>query len=306
MISDPRPFGSIPTGQRGYLTRRQANAGGVSDAMLRSRTQSGLLDQHGVRTFASPLLPHTQLGALQALMLDIGGPVWAFGPTAGALHDYDDCPLVQPFHLVTERDRNVRRLGHVIHSVVELEPLDREQAYGLAVVSPTRTLIDLARSATPRQLTAALDSALRDGKTTEDFLHRRIADLRSSGRYGIPALLAVIEGSEATRGGHSWLERRFLELVGSAGLPVPETQVVLSRRDQRLIRVDCFFRAQRLVVELLGYRWHRTRAQMASDAERANRLTLDGHRLLQFPYSVIAGSPERVVLDLSKGLAAAA
>ena len=102
-------------------------------------------------------------------------------------------------------------------------------------------MIDLARFVGAGELTTALDAALRDGLTSEDLLHRRIASLRSSGRYGIPLLLAVIEGSEITRGGHSWLERRFLELCASANLPRPLTQQVLSRAQDRLVRVDCRF-----------------------------------------------------------------
>lgn len=81
--------------------------------------------------------------------------------------------------------------------------------------------------------------------------------------------------------------------------------MVLGRRDQRLIRVDCFFRDHNLVVEVLGYRWHRTRAQLENDADRANRLILAGERLLQFPYSAIAGAPEQVIVDLRTGLAMA-
>ena len=270
--------------------------------MLRGRIQSGLLDQIGVRTYASPLLPKTPLGQLTALILDVGEPVWAFGRTAAALHGMDGFPLAAPFHLVTERSRNVSRVGHVIHTVVGLEPIDREIAQELAATSPTRTLIDLARHETSHALMLALDSAIRDLQTTEDFLHRRINELRSKGRYGIPQLLSVIEGVEITRGGHSWLERRFLELIRAEGVPAPETQVVLSRRSDRLVRVDCWFASARLVVELLGYRWHRTPLQMARDAERANQLMLDGHRMLQFPYSVVAEKPAEMMVDLRRAL----
>ncbi len=270
--------------------------------MLRSRIQSGLLHKAGVRTFASPVPSPSETGALQALMLDIGDPVWAFGPTAAALNGFDEFIVAAPFHLVTERVRNVHRVGHSIHTVAALPLLDRAVACGIATTSATRTIIDLARHVSPALVTAALDSALRDGLTSEDFLHGRISSLRSKGRYGIPKLLAIIEGSEASRGGHSWLERRFLQLVADAGLPRPVAQVVLSRSGQRLIRVDCFFAEAALVVEVLGYRWHRTELQMSRDAERANRLMLDGQRMLQFTYSTIAEHPVRVMVDLSEAL----
>lgn len=81
-------------------------------------------------------------------------------------------------------------------------------------------------------MTAALDGALRDGLVSEGFLHGRISALRGRGRYGVPALLEVIEGGEITRGAHSWLERETLRLIGAAGLPLPLAQQVLERRGE--------------------------------------------------------------------------
>jgi hypothetical protein len=172
-------------------------------------------------------------------------------------------------------------------------------------MSATRTMIDVARFVRPDRLTAALDAALRDGLTSEEALHRRITQLRSSGRYGIPQLLAVIEGSEITRGGHSWLERRFLELCGRAMLPRPATQQVLTRTGDRLVRVDCRFPGTRVVVELLGYRWHRTKAQMSRDAERQNALILDGLLPIQFTYDQVTLDPDGTIDTVRRTLAVA-
>jgi hypothetical protein len=302
MTTKGRPLRTIATGQRGFFTRQQANADGVTDAMLRSRTQSGLLQKHGKSTFSSAFLNPTALDELQALILDIGGEVWAFGPTAAALDGCDGFVLQAPFHLVTERKRNVHRVGHHIHTVTSLPLIDRAWAHGFPKTSATRTIIDLARHGTAEEVTRALDSALRDLLTTERFLHKRITKLRSKGRYGIPQLLAIIEGEEITRGGHSYLERRFLEIVAEAGLPKPETQVVLSRAGDRLVRVDCFFRDADLVVEVLGYRWHRTELQMSIDARRANQLMLEGKRMLQFTYKQIVETPRQTTKVLRTAL----
>ena len=298
-----RRLAANATGQHGFVTRRQANADGVTNAMLRSRVSSGNLEQSGVRTFTSALVPRTAIGDLQELMLDIGDPIWACGVTAAALQGFDGYRLAPPFHVVLPDTRNVRRLGHVVHASADLALVDTAVVQGIPTTSPTRTLIDLARFETTERLTAALDSALRDGGTAERFLHRRIAELRSSGRYGIPRLLDVIDGAELSRGGHSWLERRFLELVGTAGLQRPTTQAVLSRRRDRTIRVDCHFGGTQIVVELLGYRWHRTKQQMQSDAERINRLQLDGFIVIQFTYEHIAVYPQAMLTTLREALA---
>ena len=298
MTTQGRPLRAIATGQRGIFSRRQANAGGVTDAMLRSRIQSGHLNKLGVRTFASPFQPSSPLGQLQALMLDVGDPVWASGTTAAALHGFDGYVLKPPFQLVTSRGRNVRRLGHVIRTSGDLPLIDCCSVQGLAATTPTRTLIDLVRSDPSGPITNAVDSAIRNLGTTEDFLHRRISALRSSGRYGIPRLLAIIEGQEATRGGQSWLERRFLEIVADARLPRADTQVVMSRARDKLVRVDCYFRDRGVVVELLGYRWHRTQLQMVRDAERMNRLALQDIRMVQFTYSHVAADAIYILATL--------
>ena len=221
---------------------------------------------------------------------------------AAALERFEGFRLAPPYHLFTERNRNVRRVGVVIHTSEQLEPLDRETVAGLPVTAPARTLIDLAAMAPRDVLTAALDGALRDGLISEEFLHGRINALRGKGRYGIPTLLEVIEGIEITRGAHSWLEREVLRMLDAAGVPLPMPQQVLGRRGDRLIRVDFRFPRTPLVVEALGYRWHRTGAQMRIDAERMNRLTMDGSVVLQFTYSHVVERPDYVVQGIVEAL----
>jgi hypothetical protein len=279
----------------------------LSPDQVRRRVRSGVLRRVGVRTLASPFGPSTALAELAALLLDCGagpdGGAWASGPTAAALHGFDGFVLKTPFDVTVLRGRNIQRVRHHVHTTISLPLVDRAEVSGVPTTSATRTLIDLARHVGPKRLTAALDSALRDGLTAEHALHRRIVDLRASGRYGIPKLLEVMEGSEATRGGHSWLERRFLELCAEAGLPRPIAQQRLGQAGGRLIRVDCRFPATPVVVELLGYRWHRTAAQMARDSERINRLQLDGHVVLQYGYDTVVNHSAAMLTEITGAIA---
>ena len=298
-----RRLSTTATGQHGAFTKKQAIAAGFTDAQLRSRVQSGSLERPGVHTYRSPLTPRSQIGDLTTLVLDIGEPCWISGPTLGALWCFDTYRLGRPFHLTVPRGRMMQRSGAVIHTTESIPLLDRDRIDGLPVMSATRAIIDLARSESAERLTLALDSALRDGLTSEEFMHGRIAALRGSGRYGIPRLLDVIDGVELSRGGHSWLERRFLELIGNAGLPRPRTQQILTRTRSRTVRVDCEFIEVPLVVELLGYRWHRTKEQMSRDAERINALQFAGYFVMQITYEQIALHPDNVVADVLAALA---
>lgn len=134
------------------------------------------------------------------------------------------------------------------------------------------------------------------------MLHRRLVALRASGRHGLPRLLGIVERHELAAGAYSWLEREFLRLMDDAGLPRPLAQQVLGRRRDRLIRVDFRWAGTPLVVEVLGYHWHRTTAQMAIDSERMNQLVIGGFTCLQFTYSHVTAEPDYVVALVRRAL----
>jgi hypothetical protein len=238
---------------------------------------------------------------LSDLLLDIGES-WASHQTAAAIHKFDGFTLRMPFHATVARGRNVQRAASHIHTTSTLPLADRSEVDGFRVTSPTRTIIDLAASTHPDALLAAIASAFRDGQSSEQFLHERILALRGSGRAGCRRLVNVLEGEEIRLGTPSWLERRYLELIASAGLPTPRTEVTLTRVRDRLVRVDCSFEGTDVIVELLGYRWHRTKEQMRRDAERLNQLLLDGFRGFQFTYDQVVDDPASTVTTTRRAL----
>lgn len=269
--------------------RRTADTNGQFDNELRGRDSSGLLLRH--------------FDHLQQLLADIAEPVFVSHHTAAALHGVDGFHLAPPFHVTVPRGRNIARLAHVVHTSTHLQPIDRETARGLPVTSPTRTLVDLSGCLQVQEVQVVLDCMIRDRLTTESFLHRRVHDLRGKGRYGIPRLLEAIERSEAGRGDHSWLEREYRRLVEGAGLPSPLSQRVTGRRNGTLIRVDFLFPGTPVIVEVLGYRWHRTTAQMSIDAARMNELVLAGKVPLQFTYEQVVDDPQGVLRSTARALA---
>jgi hypothetical protein len=282
------------------VSRRAATADGQRhDVLLRSRDLSGIRSRGN-----SPLIYARNLLELRELIASVGPPTWAYGRTSAALYGFDGYALEPPFHVVVPRERSVNRIGHIIHRGRDITRLDMTEVDGIPTMSATRTIIDLAGSETRERLAVAIESALRDRLTSEDFEHRRIVELRCRGRGGLAQLVSVLEGNEITRGGHSWLERRFLALLAEMGLPRPLTQVIVGKRNQRLIRVDCRFPGTNVVVELLGYRFHRTPMQMQNDAERMNRMILDGLYPLQATYMDVAGESPTMMASLREALGA--
>jgi very-short-patch-repair endonuclease len=298
----------VASAQHGAFSRQQAHDAGLTDHQLRNRRRDGVVEQIGPNAFRLPGTGTTPIARLVGLMIDIGDPVWAAGPTAAALHRLDGFELGEPFHVVILRSRQVRRVGAVVHQTQHLLPTDVTERSGVATVKATRTLIDLARMVDRVTLTRALDSALRDRLTSEEALLRRVAKLdgRGHGRLGTEQLLAVLEGVEIERGGQSYLEREFLVMLDRFGLPRPRTQVVLGRAGGSLVRVDCHFPGTNVVVELLGYRFHRTPAQLSRDAVRMNELLARGLRPYQFSYRHVIEEPDLVVRTLLQALRHAA
>jgi len=303
MTNTYRRILAVASGQLGLLSRRQANGVGVTNAQLRSRVSSGSLIQVGTDTFRLPGAPTSASAELRALMLDVGGEVWASGPTAAALHGFDGYRLEAPFDVTIMRGRDVQRIGHRVHTTTRLELIDRAVLGQVAVLSGARTLIDLARTQPVERLTTAFDSGLRDGKFNESLVHRRIVALRSTGRYGMPRLLEAIEGAEAISGAHSWLEREYLRIIAVAGLPRPDPQQVLTSASGRLVRVDFRFPGTPVVVEVLGYRFHRSREQLRRDTERMNALLRDGLLPYQFSYEQVVDDPDSVIDETRTALA---
>ena len=304
MTETTRRIATIATGQLGAFTRTQAHDAGLSDRQLRSRVQSGFLVKTGTNTYRIAGTPVTLRSELTELMLDLGDETWCYGPTAAALHGFDGYALRRPFHVMLPRERSITRWNVRPHRTDALPLIDQARADGLRVTSAARTLIDLARVLPSDDLASCVDSALRDGLISEDLLHRRIVALRSQGRYGLPLLQSVLAGWEVIRGGHSWLEREYLRLLDAVGLPKPEMQQVLTRAGDRLVRVDCRFAGSNVVVELLGYEFHRSKAALARDAQRANALLLEGFRPYQFTYGHVVAEPAWVTDTTRRALLA--
>jgi very-short-patch-repair endonuclease len=160
------------------------------------------------------------------------------------------------------------------------------------VTSPLRTLLDLA---------ATLDPADLERTVNEAQVLRLVGahDLAVAGRHGAPKLRAAARiEPRITR---SRLERAMLALVRRAGLPVPETSVLI--HDQL---VDFYWPDHRLVVETDGYDVHATRARFEADRARDARLVAAGYVVLRFTWRQLEEEPEVVAARLAAALALSA
>ena len=163
---------------------------------------------------------------------------------------------------------------------------------GFACTSASRTIVDMMGAVTERELEDAVDSALRLGWTSETFLRRRFGELRHRGLRGASVLDRVLDGT----GGHSRLERTFLELVGRAGLPRPTCQRVVRAHGRFVARTDFTFEVTPLLIcEVAGHGTHATRRQRQRDEQRRTELQLLGATVVTFTYEDVTERPSWVL-----------
>lgn len=95
-------------------------------------------------------------------------------------------------------------------------------------------------------------------------------------------------------GTKSRLERRFLRLCRSAGIPPPRVNFWIPLPIAAGgYEVDCCWPEQRLVVELDSRRHHATTRAFRNDRERDRDLTLAGWRVVRYTWWDVAERAER-------------
>lgn len=190
-----------------------------------------------------------------------------------------------------------RRHAGVRCHVSAVPAVDRAEIDGIPVTALARTALDYAESSSPRQLRAALEAGQR-----RLMLDARAFDLviaRNHGRRGLrPLRLALAELIDEPPWTQSELEERFRELLLGSGLPMPSFNVPVAGS-----LVDCAWVAQRLIVELDGFAFHRGRASFEDDRRRDRALAVAGWRVVRITYRQIVEQPERVIDDLRRLLA---
>ena len=203
--------------------------------------------------------------------------LWAFRPAAGPLVD-----------VTTTRSRHGER-GIRVHRVRALDPEDRTRRDGIPVTTVARTLLDLAETVSPTQLQRAFEEADRLGLL--DVRALECLGDRCPGRRGLKPLAALLamhrDPAPMTR---SELERRFLDLCRNAGLPPPVVNATVAGME-----VDMLWPREKLVVELDGHAYHRTRAAFERDRVRDAVLQQAGHRVLRVTRRRLGAEPVVVV-----------
>jgi very-short-patch-repair endonuclease len=178
--------------------------------------------------------------------------------------------------------------GIAIHRPRALADNEVTRHRGIPTTTVTRTLVDLADEATDDELQRALHSA--------EILYSVALDgVRTEGRRAATRLKGPRDRSR------SELEREFKRLCARAGIEAPRNNARVAG-----LEVDFVWPEERAVVELDGWRFHRSRHQFELDRRRDAKLARAGYRVVRFTYRQVTGAPHEVVATLRAALASAA
>jgi very-short-patch-repair endonuclease len=284
--------------QEGLLTTDQLRSHGVTPWTQRQLVADGWMHRLAPRVYALRGSPDTHRQRLRCGLLCLGERSWVSFEAAAALHGLDRCrPHAVEFTI--DRRRRPVVLPFAVHTTTRLDPIDLVVVDGFRTMSATRTVFDLALArAHPHRVEAAIDSAVRLQLSSPEVIARRLEGLRGSGRWGSRLVEDLITDS----GGHTHLERRFLELVRRAGLPTPRTQVVLRTDGRHIARVDFLFDTFDVVVEVSGQKGHASPAERARDAQRRNELQDLGLRVFEYTFDDVTRRADMVRRTLAARL----
>ncbi len=166
---------------------------------------------------------------------------------------------------------------------------------GIPVTTPAETLVDLAAVLDEAELARACHEAgvrhHTKPKQVEAVLTRRPK------APGTKRLRRVLRGEVNVT--LSELEKRFLERLVKAGLPLPRTN-----RPAGSKRVDCRWPDHSLTVELDGYRSHHSRHAWEQDRRREREARARGDEFRRFTYGDVLEEPRFMLAELRAFLGA--
>lgn len=280
--------------QDGVITTAQLRSLGVSKWTQQRLVADGWFHRICPRVYGVRGAPDTHRQRLRAGLLSLGERSSVSFEAAAALHGLDRSDH-RAVEFSIDRGRRPALAPFVVHTTTRMRPIDRVIVDGFRVTSATRTIFDLALVRShPQRIEAAIDSAVRLQLSSPEVLRRRLGDLRGSGRWGC----RLVEDMIVDSGGHTILERRFLELVREVGLPRPRTQVVFRDGGQHVARVDFLFETDEVVVEVSGSKGHSSPSERARDAQRRNELQDLGQRVFEYTWQDVTERPMMVARTL--------
>jgi hypothetical protein len=293
-----RGLADLAASQHGVFTLAQARDAGATRAAIRHRLACGRWARVGSSAFRLQGVAVTWHLRLFAAVAGAGEGALASHRAAAQLYGIPGfsgnwVELTVP----SGRRRAAGIAGRVrVHWSRRLPPHHAKQPAGIPSTSVARTLTDLACALHPRQTERALDNCLASKLVTVPAIWRIVDDLSPRGRAGLGLLRELLEArGDGYVAPASELERRLLDLVIAAKLPIPEREVDLGDSDGWIGRVEFVYRAAKLLIEVDGRLHHTALLDRKHDRDRDNAFMASGWRVLRIDYEMLVHRTDDVV-----------
>jgi hypothetical protein len=262
---------------------------GTAETTLRRWVSTGYLHPVLPRVYAvGHAAPSTESDLSAAVLYAGPGAMLSHGTAAWWLGLLKYPP--EQIHVSTPR--NLRdRDGITVHGRRNLERIDHK---GLPTTTVAQTVLDFAATGRPDLLRLVLANADYEDRLDPADLERLMgpgvagsAALRRARRLHLPELART----------RSHLEVLLLGFCQTQRLPIPLVNVYVEG-----CLVDAFWPDRRLVVQVDGWRGHRTPAQLQHDHQQDLQLRLAGYVVLRYAYRQLTEAPGLVAIELTRWL----
>jgi very-short-patch-repair endonuclease len=291
--------GAIASRQQGLVTREQLRDLGFSDNAVSKALDRGWLHPvfHGVHsvghrhlTSSARLLAAT-LACGSGSVVSHGTAAWLYGLRSWEPEEID---VIAPVEAG-------RKIAGIRRRFVPL-PEGREvwRRSGVPVTSPTRTIVDCAGS-DPKGIAAMVEQAAVLSLLDVLAIDRVLEGRR---RRGTKQLRRVLEPWRRYRPGikiRSRMEAKLLPLLSEAALPIPQTNVRVRAR-RKTYEVDFLWRAEKVVVETDGRRFHDNPAAGSRDSDRNHALTAAGYLIPRLDWEDLRDRPDQTMAEIARHL----
>lgn len=198
------------------------------------------------------------------------------------------------------RPRSFReRPGIRVHRMA-LRPDEVTEVDAIPVTSVFRTVFDLAATRPPREVERAFHEA--EVRRLTDRVSLPMLLERYPRQRGVTVIRQILGSKEPLGITENEMEERFHAFLAAHRLPWPIFNGTLALRG-RLLRPDCMWPKQRLVVELDSRAVHGTDRAFQGDRKRDRELLAAGWRSMRVTWAQLRDEPDAVAGDLRLALA---
>jgi predicted transcriptional regulator of viral defense system len=277
--------------QRGRISRQQLLAIGVASNTVHRLVRSGYLWRRHRGVYALHRID-VEYGDETAALLALRDGAVLSHQSAAALWGL---ALAEPrlIHAtVAGPGAGADLKGVQVHRGAKLTESESRVRHRLPVTSVRQTVLDCAPVLSERALELAIDRAIVDHRLDTHLLRNRCR-----GRAGGPRLAAILDAWSGPTITRSQAEELFLKLVRQAELPAPLINIRHDGRER-----DYRWPAQRILVEIDGYRFHGTHRAFEQDRRRDAKAGAAGFTTIRITYRQLIEEPMAVIARLAAAL----